>query len=96
MISDDDFDPDAARESQRDSSQDSTAGDAGIHIDCDSCAVRGLACGDCVVTFLLGGPPRGVAIDAEERRALDVLAAGGLVPPLRMVSAVDGPDIAMA
>ncbi len=26
-------------------------------IDCDTCAVRGPACGDCVVTVLLGGPP---------------------------------------
>jgi hypothetical protein len=25
-------------------------------IDCDSCAMRDLACGDCVVTVLLGGP----------------------------------------
>ena len=69
--------------------------DTGVHIDCDTCAVRGLACGDCVVTFLLGGPPRGVEIDAEERRALDVLAAGGLIPPLRMVSAIDEPDVAL-
>lgn len=26
-------------------------------IDCDACAARGPACGDCVVTVLLGGPP---------------------------------------
>jgi predicted small lipoprotein YifL len=26
-------------------------------IDCDTCAVRGPACGDCVVSVLLGGPP---------------------------------------
>lgn len=26
-------------------------------IDCDACAVRGPACGDCVVTVLLGTPP---------------------------------------
>lgn len=26
-------------------------------IDCDACAVRGPACGDCVVTVLLGMPP---------------------------------------
>ena len=30
-------------------------------IDCDSCAVRGVECGDCVVTVLLGSPPaRGI------------------------------------
>ncbi len=96
MTSDHDSSRDAAGAGDQDSTPDVGARDAGIHIDCDSCAVRGLACGDCVVTFLLGGPPQGVEVDAEERRALDVLAAGGLVPPLRMVSAVDGPDIAMA
>ncbi|TQL69276.1 hypothetical protein FB381_3181 [Nocardioides albertanoniae] len=55
-------------------------------IDCDTCLVRGLACHDCVVTVLLGPPPE-LTIEDEERRALDVLAGGGLVPPLRMVEA---------
>lgn len=54
-------------------------------IDCDSCVVRGLACHDCVVTVLLGPPPE-LGFDDDESRALDVLAAGGLVPPLRMVA----------
>ncbi len=54
-------------------------------IDCDRCEVRGLACGDCVVTALLGAPPDGVEIDADERTALGVLADAGLVPPLRLV-----------
>lgn len=58
-------------------------------IDCDSCDVRGLACGECVVTVLLGSPPDGVHLDPEERAALDVLAAAGLVPPLRLVRAED-------
>jgi hypothetical protein len=58
-----------------------------VLIDCDSCEVRGLACGDCVVTALLGAPPEGVVLDDEERRALDVLAGSGLVPPLRLVPA---------
>jgi hypothetical protein len=56
-----------------------------VLIDCDSCEVRGLACGDCVVTALLGSPPEGVLLDEEERRALEVLAGSGLVPPLRLV-----------
>jgi hypothetical protein len=64
-------------------------------IDCDTCSVRGLACHDCVVTVLLGPPPE-LAFDDEERRALDVLADSGLVPPLRMVSPVSGPDIESA
>lgn len=54
-------------------------------IDCDSCRVRGPACGDCVVMVLLGAPPEGVRLDPEECDALDVLAAAGLVPPLRLV-----------
>ncbi|WP_019877701.1 hypothetical protein [Sporichthya polymorpha] len=55
-------------------------------IDCDSCAMRDLACGDCVVSVLLG-PPGALApgFDPEERAALDVLADSGLVPPLRLV-----------
>ena len=52
-------------------------------IDCDGCAVRGDACGDCVVAVLLGAPPE---IGAEEERAIGVLAEAGLVPPLRLVS----------
>jgi len=58
-----------------------------VIIDCDSCEVRGLACGDCVVTALLGAPSAGVDIDDGERAAIDALAASGLVPPLRLVVA---------
>lgn len=36
--------------------QPETAREAAMLIDCDSCAVRNLACGDCVVTVLLGMP----------------------------------------
>ncbi len=60
-----------------------------VVIDCDRCSVRGVGCGDCVVTVLLGGPPYGVVLDDAERQALDVLAGAGLVPPLRMVESVD-------
>ena len=58
-------------------------------IDCDSCEVRGLACGDCVVTALLGAPPGGMEIDEGERAAIDALADSGLVPPLRLVLALE-------
>jgi hypothetical protein len=69
-------------------------------IDCDACAVRGPACGDCVVTVLLAGPamhvhdgeppgaqesPPAAELDAAERAAIAVLAGCGLVPPLRLV-----------
>lgn len=70
-------------------------------IECDSCEVRGHACGECVIGVLLGTPeprlseteghdvPSGapiVQLDAPERRALDVLADQGLVPRLRLVA----------
>jgi hypothetical protein len=53
-------------------------------IDCDDCTMRDLACGDCVVSVLLGAPGR-AEVDDAERRALAVLAEAALVPPLRMV-----------
>jgi hypothetical protein len=54
-------------------------------IDCDVCAVRGASCADCVMTVLLAPEP--VADwDDEELRALDVLAAGGLLPRLRLAT----------
>lgn len=63
-----------------------------VRIDCDTCEVRGLACDDCVVTVLLGPPPE-LDLDEDGRRALDVLAGSGLVPPLRMVTPVAGPEV---
>jgi hypothetical protein len=64
-------------------------------IDCDTCVVRGPACHDCVITVLLGPPPE-LTIDDVEARALEALADGGLVPPLRMVEAVTGPEVESA
>ena len=58
----------------------------GMRVDCDSCLVRGpRACGDCMVTVLLGAPPEGVVLDPDEQAAIEALAAGGLIPPLRLV-----------
>jgi hypothetical protein len=51
-------------------------------IDCDTCKVRGQACGGCVVNLLFGqaaptaGPDAGDG-DEAERRALQVLADAG-------------------
>jgi hypothetical protein len=56
-------------------------------IDCDSCVVKGAACGGCVVSVMLGAPPAGVEVDEAERRALEVLADAGVVPHLRLVTA---------
>lgn len=60
-------------------------------IDCGQCELREMACGDCLVTALPGrGRSSGGAaaagrwaLGAQELRALSVLAAAGLVPPLR-------------
>ena len=66
----------------------------GMVIDCDTCQVAGLACQDCVVSVLLGVPevprsaptqgPSAVELDDEHARAIEVLAQGGMVPPLRL------------
>jgi len=56
-----------------------------LHVDCGSCAARGDACGDCVISVLLGAPTRGVDLDHDEQAALSALADSGLVPPLRLI-----------
>ncbi|MBS9532960.1 hypothetical protein KIH27_05075 [Mycobacterium sp. M1] len=53
-----------------------------VVIDCDTCAVRGPACRDCVVSVLLGVPTE---LLEDERAALNVLADVGLAPRLRLV-----------
>jgi hypothetical protein len=69
-----------------------------VIIDCDTCQVRGAACGDCVIGVLMGTPdseapepevPSGAPIlqlDAPEQRAIAVLADQGLIPRLRLVA----------
>jgi hypothetical protein len=52
-------------------------------IDCDTCTAKPTACGDCVVTVLLGVQPRTWNLDDQEAGALEALADVGLVPPLR-------------
>ncbi|MEO6900617.1 MAG: hypothetical protein ABI160_11795, partial [Mycobacteriaceae bacterium] len=36
-------------------------GEQTLHIDCDTCSVRGASCAECVVTVLLGLPAPGRA-----------------------------------
>ncbi|GAA1912426.1 hypothetical protein GCM10009737_12420 [Nocardioides lentus] len=64
-------------------------------IDCGTCLVRGLHCHDCVVTALLGLPPE-MELDDDQTAAMHVLAQGGLVPPLRLVRPVAGPEVESA
>ena len=61
--------------------------DTAITVSCDECAVgRGPSCEDCLVTFLVAEDERRqgrVVIEAEELRAVRMLAGAGLVPALR-------------
>jgi len=56
-----------------------------ITVECESCVMRETeACGDCVVTYLLGREPDdAVVIDADEARAMRMLEDAGLLPALR-------------
>jgi len=38
-----------------------------------------------MVTVLLGAPPEGVVLDPDEQAAIEALASGGLIPPLRLI-----------
>ena len=62
-------------------------------IDCDACVMRGPGCDDCVVSVLFGTAGDDLVIDDAGRAALDALAESGLVPPLRLVHAVDTIDV---
>ncbi|MFT7607482.1 MAG: hypothetical protein ACI9MX_000537 [Candidatus Aldehydirespiratoraceae bacterium] len=59
--------------------------EAALIIDCDVCVARATdACDDCMVSYLVGheaGTP--VVLDAEEKRAVELLADAGLVPASR-------------
>jgi hypothetical protein len=59
-----------------------------MNIDCSRCEMRGAGCQDCVITVL--EPPGAPGLSAAhcdlgeaEVKALGVLAAAGMVPPLR-------------
>ncbi|MCJ7827047.1 MAG: hypothetical protein MUP36_02255 [Demequinaceae bacterium] len=64
-----------------------------MKIDCDTCAVRGDACANCVVSFLtlstderapVDSSARGaLVLDDEQGAAILAFSRGGLVPPLR-------------
>jgi hypothetical protein len=60
-----------------------------MKIDCGRCEMRGAGCQDCVVTVIGPGDAAGYSaqrpgyLGEAEVKALGVLAAAGLVPPLR-------------
>lgn len=61
-------------------------------VDCVGCTARGPGCSDCVVSVLLGVPeqdaPEIAGLADDERSALEAMAAGGLLPPLRLARPV--------
>jgi hypothetical protein len=65
-------------------------------IDCDTCAARDIACGDCVVAVLLGPRAGAIELDSAEQDALDAFASGGLLPPLRLVPTYPGSEAEQA
>jgi hypothetical protein len=64
-----------------------SAGDQGLTIDCDECAMQSTdACSDCVVTFICSREPgEAVVVDVAEERAIRLLSGAGLLPQLRHV-----------
>ena len=59
-----------------------------MRIDCDECVMQHTAaCADCVVTFIVERVPGdALVIDAQEERAVRLLARAGMVPGLRHVA----------
>lgn len=66
--------------------------DTTISISCDECVLNGTdACSDCLVSFVVERDPEdALVIDADEARAVRLLALGGLVPDLRFSKSVAG------
>jgi hypothetical protein len=57
-------------------------------IDCDSCVMRQIACGDCVVSVLLDikpAPGKNAELSNADKAAINNLSSVGLVPPLRFM-----------
>jgi len=55
-------------------------------INCDTCVMRNIACGDCVVSVLLNiepAPGKNAELTNRDEAAINLLATAGLVPPLR-------------
>lgn len=63
-------------------------GEGILTIDCSACVAQfSDACDDCVVSYLINHEPgTPVVLDDDERRAVELLADAGLVPPSRFRS----------
>ena len=69
-----------------------SAGSGAFTVDCADCAHRETAvCGDCVVSFVVGREPDdALVVDADEARAVRLLAQAGLVPGVRHEAQASG------
>jgi hypothetical protein len=56
-----------------------------LRVDCGRCVAKGPACDDCVVSVVLDPSRRQLDLDTDEQSALEALADGGLIPPLRLI-----------
>ena len=67
-------------------------GDGSFTVDCADCAHRLTSvCDDCVVSFIVGREPEdAVVVDADEARAVRLLAHAGLVPGVRHEAQASG------
>ena len=67
-------------------------GDGSFTVDCADCAHRLTpVCDDCVVSFIVGREPEdAVVVDADEARAVRLLAHAGLVPGVRHEAQASG------
>jgi hypothetical protein len=54
-----------------------------MKINCDTCVMKSVACGECVMSVLLEITTPSAEISENQAKAISVLAENGLVPPLR-------------
>ena len=71
---------------------DGLPGDGSFTVDCADCAHRDTpVCDDCVVSFIVGREPDdAIVVDADEARAVRLLAHAGLVPGVRHEAQASG------
>jgi len=55
-----------------------------LSISCSDCVRRATPdCEDCLVSFVLGGPPETLEMTSDDAQVVELFAAEGLVPRLR-------------
>jgi hypothetical protein len=62
-----------------------------ITFSCSQCLLQGPACADCVVSLFCDTADE-VVLTSADQQALQALAGGSLVPPLRLVTTVEMGD----